>query len=199
MRGILSTLIIVAVIAGVGFFYGYNSLNSKEEGVFQAWADVESTLQRRADLIPNLVESVKGYAAHEKELIEFLGRARASAMSVQMKPGDLSNAQAMEQFAAAQGEVGVALGRAMITVENYPDLKASQNFLQLQHQLEGTENRINVARQRYNDAVRTFNTALRRYPEKWFNENYFQLEHKEYFKAATSAKEVPKVSFTSEQ
>ena len=169
MRGILSTLIIVAVIAGVGFFYGYNSLNSKEEGVFQAWADVESTLQRRADLIPNLVESVKGYAAHEKELIEFLGRARASAMSVQMKPGDLSNVQAMEQFAAAQGEVGVALSRAMITVENYPDLKASQNFLQLQHQLEGTENRINVARQRYNDAVNgLLKKTIKRFDACWW-------------------------------
>lgn len=199
MRKFLLTLIMLVAIAGGGYLYGYNSLHSKEETVFQSWGDVEATLQRRADLIPNLVATVQGYAAHERETLDSLTKARTTAMAIQMKPGDLSNAQAMEKFTAAQGEIGMALSRTMISVEAYPDLKASENFSQLQHQLEGTENRINVARQRYNDAVRTFNAALRRLPEKWFNERYFQLEPKEYFKATAATQDVPQVSFPSGQ
>ena len=174
---------------------GYNSLQTKEEAVFKAWSDIESTLQRRGDLIPNLVETVKGYASHEKETLEAVINARAKATSVQVKPDDLSNPAAMQQFQAAQGGLNSALARLMVVVEQYPDLKANQNFLDLQTQLEGTENRINVARQRYNQAVEEFNGAIRRFPESLTNKLILHLDRKEYFKADEAAKEAPKVKF----
>lgn len=174
---------------------GYNSLQMKEEQVFQAWADIDATLQRRADLIPNLVETVKGYAAHEKETLEAVVSARAKATSVQLKPGDLSNPQAMAKLQAAQGGLTSALSRLMVVVERYPDLKANQSFLDLQNQLEGTENRINVARQRYNQAVGDFNAAIRKFPYNLTNNFLLNLERKEYFKAAEGSKEAPNVKF----
>ena len=174
---------------------GYNSLQTKEEAVFKAWSDIESTLQRRGDLIPNLVETVKGYASHEKDTLEAVINARAKATSVQIKPEDLSNPAAMQQFQAAQGGLNSALAKLMVVVEQYPDLKANQNFLDLQTQLEGTENRINVARQRYNQTVEEFNGAIRRFPESLTNKILLHLDRKEYFKADEAAKEVPKVKF----
>lgn len=174
---------------------GYNSLQVKEEAVFKAWADVEATLQRRGDLIPNLVETVKGYAKHEAETLEAVINARSKATSVQLRPEDLSNTAAMAQFQAAQGSLTSALSKLMVVVERYPDLKANQNFLDLQTQLEGTENRINVARQRYNEQVNIFNGAIRKFPESLTNKFILHLERKEYFKADEQAKEVPKVSF----
>lgn len=174
---------------------GYNALQTKEEAVFKAWSDIESTLQRRGDLIPNLVETVKGYASHEKETLEAVINARAKATSVQIKPDDLSNPAAMQQFQTAQGGLNSALARLMVVVEQYPDLKANQNFLDLQTQLEGTENRINVARQRYNQAVEEFNGAIRRFPESLTNKLILHLDRKEYFKADEAAKEAPKVKF----
>lgn len=174
---------------------GYNSLQTKEEAVFKAWSDIESTLQRRGDLIPNLVETVKGYASHEKETLEAVINARAKATSVQIKPEDLSNPGAMQQFQAAQGGLNSALAKLMVVVEQYPDLKANQNFLDLQTQLEGTENRINVARQRYNQTVEEFNGAIRKFPESLTNKLLLHLDRKEYFKADEAAKEVPKVKF----
>lgn len=174
---------------------GYNSLQVKEEAVFKAWADVEATLQRRGDLIPNLVETVKGYAKHEAETLEAVINARSKATSVQLKPEDLSDAGAMAQFQAAQGTLASALSKLMVVVERYPDLKANQNFLDLQTQLEGTENRINVARQRYNEQVNIFNGAIRKFPESLTNKFILHLERKEYFKADEQAKTVPKVSF----
>ncbi|MEN8189493.1 MAG: LemA family protein [Thermodesulfobacteriota bacterium] len=174
---------------------GYNTLQTKEEVVFKAWADVESTLQRRADLIPNLVESVKGYAAHEKETLDAVVQARSKAGSMQVSAQDLGNPAAMQQLQAAQGALSSALSRLMVVVERYPDLKASQNFLDLQNQLEGTENRINVARQRYNAAVSDFNGSIRRLPASLTNKFLLHLERKEYFKADEGAKIVPKVSF----
>lgn len=174
---------------------GYNALQSKEETVFKAWADIEASLQRRADLIPNLVETVKGYAKHEKETLEAVINARAKATSVQISPGELSNPQAMQQFQAVQGGLNSALARLMVVVEQYPDLKANKNFLDLQNQLEGTENRINVARQRYNQAVEDFNAAIRKFPESLTNKLLLHLERKEYFKATAQAQEVPKVTF----
>ncbi len=174
---------------------GYNSLQTKEEAVFKAWSDIESTLQRRGDLIPNLVETVKGYASHEKDTLEAVINARAKATSVQIKPEDLSNPAAMQQFQAAQGGLNSALAKLMVVVEQYPDLKANQNFLDLQTQLEGTENRINVARQRYNQTVEDFNGAIRRFPESLTNKILLHLDRKEYFKADEAAKEVPKVKF----
>ena len=174
---------------------GYNALQTKEEGVFKAWGDIESSLQRRADLIPNLVETVKGYARHERETLEGVINARARATSVQITPKDLSDPAAMQQFQEAQGGLSSALARLMVVVEQYPDLKANQNFLDLQHQLEGTENRINVARQRYNEAVEGFNAAIRKFPENLTNKFLLHLDRKEYFKAEPQAKEVPKVQF----
>ncbi len=174
---------------------GYNSLQVKEEAVFKAWADMESTLQRRGDLIPNLVETVKGYAKHEAETLEAVINARSKATSVQLSPDDLSNPAAMANFQQAQGSLTSALGKLMLVVERYPDLKANQNFLDLQTQLEGTENRINVARQRYNQAVEIFNGAIRKFPASLTNSLLLHLERKEYFKADEEAKAVPKVKF----
>ncbi len=174
---------------------GYNTLQTKEEGVFKAWADVESTMQRRADLIPNLVETVKGYATHEKETLQAVVDARSKVGSVQLSAEDLSNPAAMQQLQAAQGGLSSALSKLLLVVERYPDLKANQNFLDLQNQLEGTENRINVARQRYNAAASDFNGAIRRFPANLTNKFILHLERKEYFKAEEGAKAVPKVSF----
>jgi LemA protein len=174
---------------------GYNSLQIKEEAVFKAWADVESTLQRRADLIPNLVETVKGYAKHEAETLEAVINARSKAGSIQLTTDDLSNPAAMQKLQAAQGGLTSALSKLMLLVERYPDLKANQNFLDLQSQLEGTENRINVARQRYNKAVEIFNRAIRVFPASLTNSILLHLERKEYFKADEGAKAVPKVKF----
>ncbi len=174
---------------------GYNSLQMKEEQVFKAWADVEATLQRRADLIPNLVATVKGYAAHERETLEAVVNARAKATSVQLNPEDLSSQAAMQQLAEAQGGLTSALSRLMVVVERYPDLKANQNFLDLQNQLEGTENRINVARQRYNGAVEDFNGSIRRFPQSLTNSLLLRLDRKEYYQADASAKMAPQVNF----
>ncbi len=174
---------------------GYNSLQVQEEGVFKAWADVESTLQRRGDLIPNLVETVKGYAKHEADTLEKVINARSKASSVQLSPDDLGNPLAMAKFQEAQGSLTSALSKMMLVVERYPELKANQNFLDLQSQLEGTENRINVARQRYNQAVEGFNSAIRQFPASLTNSLLLHLDRKEYFKADEQAKAVPKVKF----
>ena len=174
---------------------GYNSLQIQEEAVFKAWADIESTLQRRGDLIPNLVETVKGYAKHEAETLQAVINARAKASTLRLSTDDLSNPTAMANFQDAQGGLTSALSKLMVVVERYPDLKANQNFLDLQTQLEGTENRINVARQRYNKAVEEFNGALRTFPNSLTNSVLLHLERKEYFKADEEAKTVPKVKF----
>lgn len=174
---------------------GYNSLQVQEESVSKAWADVESTIQRRGDLIPNLVETVKGYAKHEADTLEAVINARSKATSVQLSPDDLSNPAAMAKFQEAQSSLTSALSKMMLVVERYPDLKANQNFLDLQSQLEGTENRINVARQRYNSAVESFNSAIRKFPESLTNKLLLHLDRKEYFKADEQAKVVPKVTF----
>ncbi|BHH84654.1 LemA family protein [Desulforhopalus sp. 52FAK] len=197
LRIMRSFFILITFLTPILFLNGcgYNSLQVKEEGVFKAWADVEATLQRRGDLIPNLVETVKGYAKHEAETLEAVINARSKATSVQLSPKDLSNPQAMSQFQAAQGGLTSALGKLMVVVERYPDLKANQNFLDLQTQLEGTENRINVARQRYNEVVELFNGSIRKFPESLTNSLILHLDRKEYFKADEAAKAVPKVKF----
>ena len=188
----------IALLFGIALLFtgcGYNTLQMKEEQVFKAWADVESTLQRRADLIPNLVATVQGYASHERETLEAVVNARAKATSVQLSPGDLSDQAAMQQLAAAQGGLTSALSRLMVVVERYPDLKANQNFLDLQNQLEGTENRINVARQRYNAAVEDFNGSIRRFPQSLTNSLLLKLERKEYYRADEAAQSAPQVNF----
>ena len=174
---------------------GYNALQGMEEAVFKAWGDVEANLQRRADLIPNLVATVKGYAAHEQETLQAVVAARAKATGVQLSTKDLGNAQAMQQMLDAQGGLSSALSRLMVVVERYPDLKANQNFMDLQNQLEGTENRINVARQRYNEQVQAFNSAIRKFPNSLTNSLLLHLERKEYFKAQSGAEQAPTVTF----
>jgi len=188
-------LIIWALVLMLLSSCGYNSMQKNEEAVFAAWADVEATYQRRADLIPNLVETVKGYAAHEKDTLTEVTNARAKVGQVSLSADNLGNTAALQQFQQAQGELSGALSRLLVVAERYPDLKANQNFRDLQHQLEGTENRINVARQRYNDAVRVFNTSIRTFPNSMTNSFLLHLERKEPFKADAGASAAPKVTF----
>ena len=192
-HAILTLIVSVALITLTGC--GYNTMQKYEEAVFEAWGNVDSSLQRRADLIPNLVETVKGYAAHEKETLQAVIEARSKATSVTLSTKDLSNAEAMQRFLNAQGGLSSALSRLMVVVERYPNLKANQNFLALQDQLEGTENRINVARQRYNQAVQRFNFAIRKFPNNLTNNLILNLERKEYFKAEEGSKTAPQVKF----
>lgn len=191
----IKTIISFAFISLILTGCGYNKMQQMEEQVFAAWGDLESNLQRRSDLIPNLVNTVKGYASHERETLTGVIKARAEATSVKLSTNDLSNPEAIAKFQQAQSAIGSALSRLMVVVERYPDLKASKNFTDLQHQLEGTENRINVARVRYNDAVRQFNSTIRSFPYNLTNNFMLNLERKEYFQAEESAREVPKVEF----
>ena len=195
MMRVTLLLIVTLVTLPILSSCGYNQIQKNEEAVFAAWADVEATYQRRADLIPNLVETVKAYASHERETLQAVTEARASVGKTQVNTGDLGNAAAMQKFQQAQGALSGALSRLLVTVERYPDLKANQNFLDLQHQLEGTENRINVARQRYNKAVQTFNSSIRTFPNNLTNNFLLNLERKEPFKADTGAETVPTVKF----
>jgi LemA protein len=174
---------------------GYNVMQSNEEAVTAAWGDVEASYQRRADLIPNLVEVVKGYAKHEADTLKAVTEARAKVGSMQLTKQALNDPQAFARFQQAQGELSGALSRLMVVVERYPDLKANQNFRDLQNQLEGTENRINVARVRYNKAVQVFNTSIRTFPNSMTNSLILHLARKEPFKAEEGAKVAPKVKF----
>jgi len=175
---------------------GYNQMQANEEAVKAAWGDVEAAYQRRNDLIPNLVEVVKGYAKHEKETLTAVTEARAKVGSIQMSKAILDNPAAMNQFQQAQGSLSSALSRLMVVVEKYPDLKANQNFQDLQHQLEGTENRINVARTRFNKAVETFNVSIRTFPNSLTNSLLLHLKMREPFKAEAGAEKAPKVDFS---
>jgi len=188
-------LLLFIIIALLLSSCGYNQIQKNEEAVFAAWADVEATYQRRADLIPNLVETIKAYAAHERETLLGVTNARAKVGQVNISAGQLGDVAAMQQFQQAQGELSGALSRLLVVAERYPDLKASANFRDLQHQLEGTENRINVARQRYNAAVQTFNSSIRTFPNNLTNNFLLNLERKEPFKADAGAETAPKVSF----
>jgi LemA protein len=193
-KGALRVLILglaAVVFAGCG----YNAMQQSEERVFKAWGDVEASLQRRADLIPNLVETVKGYATHERETLEAVIEARAKATSVKISADDLSDPAALQRIQQSQGELSSALSRLMVVVEQYPDLKANQNFKDLQNQLEGTENRINVARQRYNEAAQEFNAMIRTFPNSLTNSLLLKLKRKEYIKADEAARTAPKVKF----
>jgi LemA protein len=195
MKRLYMALVIVGALITGGTGCGYNQLQVMEEDVFKAWSDLESSWQRRADLIPNLVATVKGYASHEKQTLTGVIEARAKATSVQVNAKDLGNPQAMAQVQQAQGALSSALGRLMLVVERYPDLKANQQFSDLMHQLEGTENRINVARERYNAAVREFNAMIRKFPYSLTNNILLNLERKEYFKADEGAGKAPEVKF----
>ena len=185
-------LIVLAVIVVWGIS-AYNGLVKSEEGVKTAWSQVENVYQRRADLIPNLVATVKGYAAHESETLEGVVAARAKATQMTVNADNLTEEQIAE-FQKAQGELGSALGRLMAISEAYPDLKASQNFRDLQAQLEGTENRIAVERKAYNQAARDYNTSIRVFPKNIIA-SVFGFKSKGYFEAQEGAKTAPKVEF----
>ncbi|MBU0675426.1 MAG: LemA family protein [Proteobacteria bacterium] len=174
---------------------GYNTIQQNDEKVIAAWGDVEASYQRRTDLIPNLVETVKGYTSHEKDTLTEVTEARAKVGTLQVGSDVLNNPEALNQFQQAQGSLSSALSRLMVVVERYPDLKANQNFLDLQHQLEGTENRINVARVRFNDAVRIFNTSIRTFPGNLTNNFLLKLPRREPFKAESGAEKAPQVKF----
>lgn len=194
MKKTLFLLLLTVMLSGL-YGCGYNTMQANEEAVKAAWGDVESAYQRRNDLIPNLVEVVKGYAKHEKETLQAVTEARAKVGSIQMSKALLDDPKAFTQFQEAQGAMSSALSRLMVVVEQYPDLKANQNFLDLQHQLEGTENRINVARSRYNKTVETFNTSIRIFPNSITNSVLLHLKLKEPFKAEAGAEKAPKVEF----
>ena len=172
---------------------GYNQMVSMQEGVDQSWANVQSSYQRRADLIPNLVSTVKGYAEFEKETLTGVIEARAKATQTTIDPSNLTT-ENLKQFQAAQGELSGALSRLLVTVERYPDLKANQNFLELQAQLEGTENRINVERNKYNEAAKGYNTYIRQIPRSIYA-GWFDFEKKPYFEADAGIENAPKVEF----
>lgn len=184
-------ILLLALLSGCG----YNTMQANEETVNAAWGNVESSYQRRADLVPNLVEVVKGYARHEADTLKAVTEARAKVGSMQVSKDVLNNPASLNKFQQAQGELSGALSRLMVVVEKYPDLKANQNFMDLQKQLEGTENRINVARERYNQAVQVFNTSIRTFPNSLTNSLLLHLQRKESFKAEEGAKTAPKVKF----
>ena len=171
----------------------YNSLVGEQQKVEEAWAQVENVYQRRADLIPNLVETVKGYAKHEKETLEGVIQARANATSVKVDANTLDEAS-MKKFQDAQGELGSALSRLLVVQERYPDLKANENFKELQAQLEGTENRITVERKNFNEIARSYNTSVKTFPKNIFA-GMFGFQAKPYFQAQAGADKAPKVSF----
>ena len=184
-------LLLVSILSGCG----YNTMQANEEAVIAAWGNVESSYQRRNDLIPNLVEVVKGYAKHEADTLKAVTEARAKVGSMQLSKEVINDPAALTKFQQNQGELSSALSRLMVVAEKYPDLKANQNFLDLQKQLEGTENRINVARERYNKAVQVFNTSIRTFPNSMTNSMLLHLKRKEPFKAEEGAKVAPKVKF----
>jgi len=175
---------------------GINSVPAAEENAKAKWGDVENQYQRRADLVPNLVETVKGYAKQEQDTLTAVTEARAKATSVQLSGDDLSDPAKVQQYAAAQAQLSQGLGRLLASVEAYPDLKSNQNFLALQSQLEGTENRISVARRDYNEAVRAYNTTIRTFPDSIGANLIHGAKPMTPFKATSAgAEEAPKVSF----
>ena len=188
-------IIIIAVIAVIAVYgvSSYNSMVSQEEAVGTAWSNVENQYQRRADLIPNLVNTVKGYAAHEKETFDAVVPARAKATQTTVSIDDLTP-EKMEAYQRAQGEVGSALSRLLAVTENYPELKANENFQTLQAQLEGTENRISVERRNFNDVAREYNTSIRRFPKNIFA-GMFGFEKRPYFEAQEGTEKAPEVKF----
>lgn len=193
MKKSVLVLIGAAIVVGLWAVSAYNSLVPMEEQVNNQWANVETQYQRRADLIPNLVNTVKGYAAHEKSTLEGVVEARSKATQIKVDPENLTP-EKLAEFQKAQGDVTAALGKLLAITENYPDLKANQNFLELQSQLEGTENRINVARKNFNDTAKEYNTAIRRFPKNILA-GIFGFQKRAYFEAEAGAAQTPKVSF----
>ena len=190
-----STIIILAVITVIAVWAvtGYNRLVKADEAVSTAWSNVENQYQRRADLIPNLVNTVKGYAAHEKETLDAVVAARTRATQVAVDAENLTP-EMLQEYQKAQNEVGTALGRLIAIAEAYPDLKANANFLELQAQLEGTENRISVERRNFNEVAKKYNTSIRTFPRNMLA-GMFGFEKRPYFEAQEGAENVPVVQF----
>ncbi|MGO1460733.1 MAG: LemA family protein [Oleiphilaceae bacterium] len=193
VRQLTALLMLAFLLTGCGI----NNIPTYDEKVKSAWSQVENQYQRRADLVPNLVETVKGFATQEKETLTAVIEARSKATSIQVDESILNNPEKLQQFQQAQGELSSALSRLMAVSERYPDLKSNQNFLALQSQLEGTENRISVARRDFIQAVERYNTEIRTFPGKiWHSILYSDMERHENFKATTeNADEAPKVEF----
>lgn len=191
-KGLIITVVVIALVAIWGIS-SYNGLVSMDENVSNQWANVETQYQRRSDLIPNLVNTVKGYAKHESQTLESVMAARSQATQVKIDPSNCTPQQ-LAAYQKAQGDVTTALGKLLAITENYPDLKANQNFLELQSQLEGTENRINVARKDFNDTAKKYNTSLRRFPRNIIA-SMFGFEKRNYFEAEAGAEKAPKVEF----
>ena len=192
----VAVLVLVVVLSGLWLAGRYNNmveLRSGENGYEKVWADVQAQYQRRSDLIPNLVATVKGYADFEQKTLTDVVEARAKATQITVDPSQLTPA-ALEQFQSAQGELSQALGRLMVVAERYPDLKANQNFLELQSQLEGTENRISVARQRFNQAASAYNAYILKFPSNLIA-GMFGFDRATLFQADESAQAAPKVEF----
>lgn len=190
------TLLVIGVLVLImvgGTLTTYNGLIAKDEAVATAWGNIQSQYQRRADLIPNLVSTVKGYAKHESKTLENVMAARAKATQITINSDNLTP-EKLKQYQAAQGELSQALGRLMAVSENYPNLKANENFSELQAQLEGTENRINESRQIYNSAVQTYNVSVRRFPAN-IVAGMFGFDKKNQFEAEAGAEKAPKVEF----
>ena len=191
-KGLIITIVVIVLVALWGIL-SYNGLVEMDEKVSNQWANVETQYQRRSDLIPNLVNTVKGYAKHESQTLEAVMAARSQATQVKIDPSNCTPQQ-LAAYQKAQGDVTTALGKLLAITENYPDLKANQNFLELQSQLEGTENRINVARKDFNDSAKEYNTSLRRFPRNIIA-SMFGFEKRNYFKAEAGAEKAPKVEF----
>lgn len=185
---------LVAVVAALLFSScGYNKMVEMQEQVTSQWAQVENVYQRRADLIPNLVNTVKGYASHERETLEGVIEARSKATSVNIDASKLTP-ETMQQFTQAQEGLSSALNKLMVVVERYPDLKANQNFLELQSQLEGTENRITVERMKFNETTQAYNAYIRKFPQVIYA-GWFKFDKKAYFEAQQGAQKAPEVQF----
>lgn len=191
-KGLIITIVVIVLVALWGIL-SYNGLVGMDEKVSNQWANVETQYQRRSDLIPNLVNTVKGYAKHESQTLEAVMAARSQATQVKIDPSNCTPQQ-LAAYQKAQGDVTTALGKLLAITENYPDLKANQNFLELQSQLEGTENRINVARKDFNDSAKEYNTSLRRFPRNIIA-LIFGFEKRNYFEAEAGAEKAPKVEF----
>lgn len=199
MKKVLIVLgvIVIAALGTVSWFFGIkNQLIQAEETVNEAWSQVENVYQRRVDLIPNLVATVKGYAAHERETLQAVveARSRVGQVNAEALSHVTESPEAFARFQEAQGALSSALSRLMVVVERYPDLKANENFLSLQAQLEGTENRITVERRRYNETARDYNVMIRQFPRS-FVATFFDFERKAFFEASAGAEQAPKVEF----
>lgn len=190
--GLLVVSVVILMLIG-GTLTTYNSLVAKDEAVTTAWGNIQSQYQRRADLVPNLVNTVKGYAKHESETLEGVVEARAKATQIKVDADNITP-EKLKQFQSAQGELTQALGRLIAVQENYPDLKANENFSELQAQLEGTENRINESRQLYNAAVQTYNVSVRRFPAN-IVAGMFGFDKKTQFEAEAGTEKAPQVEF----